>query len=84
MNLKTNTHKETRNYNQPIYGIRGEFALSNDVAVPYFASLLDIGRMARRVLQILLREKSKIGKFDDESLHGLEITKGRGWREGKG
>jgi len=46
MNLKTNTHKETRNYNQPIYGVRGEFALSNDVAVPYFASLLDIGRMA--------------------------------------
>lgn len=46
MNLNIDTRTETRNYNQPIYGIRGEFTLSNDVAVPYFASLLDISRMA--------------------------------------
>lgn len=46
MNLNIDTKNETRTYNQPIYGIRGEFTLSNDVAVPYFASLLDIGRMA--------------------------------------
>jgi hypothetical protein len=46
MNLNINTRTETRTYNQPIYGIRGEFTLSNDVAVPYFASLLDVGRMA--------------------------------------
>lgn len=39
--------------------------------------------MDRRVLQILLREKSEIGKFDDESLHGLEITKGDYRGEGK-
>jgi hypothetical protein len=46
MNLNIDTRTETRTYNQPIYGIRGEFTLSNDVAVPYFASLLDISRMA--------------------------------------
>jgi hypothetical protein len=46
MNLDIDTRIETRTYNHPIYGIRGEFTLSNDVAVPYFASLMDIGRMA--------------------------------------
>lgn len=46
MNLNIDTRVETRSYNRPIYGIRGEFTLSNDVAVPYFASLMDIGRMA--------------------------------------
>lgn len=40
--------------------------------------------MVRRILQILLREKSEIGQFDDESLHGLEITKGVYRGEGKG
>lgn len=46
MNLNIDTTTETRAYNRPIYGIRGEFSLSNDVAVPYFAALLDVGRMA--------------------------------------
>lgn len=45
--------------------------------------LAEIG-MARRVLQILLREKSEIGQFDDESLHSQEITKGDERSEGKG
>jgi hypothetical protein len=36
--------------------------------------LAEIG-MVRRILQILLREKSEIGQFDDESLHCLETTK---------
>lgn len=46
MKLNTNTKTETRRYNAPIYGMKGEFTLSTDVAVPYFAALLDIRRMA--------------------------------------
>lgn len=33
---------EARNFNNPIYGTRGEFSLSSTVSVPYFIALLDI------------------------------------------
>jgi hypothetical protein len=49
MKLNVNTKTETRTYNQPIYGVRGEFTLSNDVAVPYFSALMDIRRLASEV-----------------------------------
>lgn len=39
------TQSEKRNYNVPIYGIRGEFSLSSTVKVPYFVALLEINRV---------------------------------------
>jgi hypothetical protein len=43
--LNIDTQKEMRNYNVPIYGIRGEFSLSGNVRVPYFTALMDISRV---------------------------------------
>lgn len=39
------TQSELRNYNVPLYGIRGEFSLSSTVKVPYFTCLMDLNRV---------------------------------------
>jgi hypothetical protein len=44
-----NTQSDQRNYNVPIYGIRGEFSLSPVVKVPYFTCLMDIGRVTQEL-----------------------------------
>jgi hypothetical protein len=44
-----NTQTDQRNYNVPIYGIRGEFSLSPVVRVPYFTCLMDIGRVTQEL-----------------------------------
>lgn len=44
-----NTEEETRNYNLPLYGIRGEFSISQGVTVPYFMSLMDLKRVTREL-----------------------------------
>ena len=50
MNLpKINTDKEQRNYNNPIYGQRGEYSLSAHVRVPYFTALLDLKRVTKEL-----------------------------------
>jgi hypothetical protein len=49
MDLNTDTTRETRIYNQPLYGFRGEFTLSNTVAVPYFATNIDIARLSNEI-----------------------------------
>ena len=49
MDLNTDTTTETRIYNQPLYGFRGEFTLSNTVAVPYFATNIDIARLSNEI-----------------------------------
>jgi hypothetical protein len=43
MNLKA---QPSNDYNRPIYGFRGVFTLTPETAVPYFASLMTIRRMA--------------------------------------
>jgi hypothetical protein len=43
MNLNA---QPSNDYNRPIYGFRGIFTLTNDTAVPYFAALMSIKRMA--------------------------------------
>jgi hypothetical protein len=39
------TQIEVRNYNVPLYGIRGEFSLSSTVKVPYFTCLMELNRV---------------------------------------
>jgi hypothetical protein len=36
-------------YNIPLYGIRGEFSLTPNVTVPYFATLMDLKRLTREL-----------------------------------
>jgi hypothetical protein len=43
------TQLELRNYNVPIYGIRGEFSLSSAVKVPYFTCLMDLNRVTQEL-----------------------------------
>lgn len=45
----TNTEKDTRDYNLPIYGQTGEYSLSANVKVPYFISLMDIKRVTEEL-----------------------------------
>lgn len=40
--LGADTQAETRAYNEPLYGIRGEFSLTAGTTVPYFSTLMDI------------------------------------------
>ena len=49
MKLNVNTKTQTRIYNVPIYGVKGEFTLSADIAVPYFSALIDIQRLASEI-----------------------------------
>lgn len=39
------TQSDLRNYNVPVYGIKGEFSLSSNVKVPYFSCLMDLNRV---------------------------------------
>lgn len=48
-NLQHNTIKELRDYNVPMYGMRGEFSLSGAVKVPYFSCLMPIERVTREL-----------------------------------
>ncbi|MCB1091360.1 MAG: hypothetical protein KDL87_07510 [Verrucomicrobiae bacterium] len=41
----SNTDQDTRDYNLPIYGQRGEYSLSAMVKVPYFMALMDLKRV---------------------------------------
>jgi hypothetical protein len=41
----SNTDQDTRDYNLPIYGQRGEYSLSAIVKVPYFMALMDLKRV---------------------------------------
>jgi hypothetical protein len=41
----SNTEEDTRDYNLPIYGQRGEYSLSAMVKVPYFMALMDLKRV---------------------------------------
>ena len=43
--LDEDIQESQRNYNMPIYGIKGSFALSPNVSVPYFSALLDLKRV---------------------------------------
>jgi hypothetical protein len=43
------TEKSQRDYNLPIYGIRGVFSLSSNVSVPYFSTLLDLKRVTKEL-----------------------------------
>ncbi len=43
------TQSDLRNYNVPIYGIRGEFSLSSAVKVPYFTCLMDLNRVTQEL-----------------------------------
>jgi len=47
--LNTDSQKEMRDYNIPLYGMRGEFSLSGNVKVPYFLCLMDINRVTREL-----------------------------------
>lgn len=49
INLDINTETTTKDYNLPLYGIRGEFSLSANVSVPYFSTLMDIKRVAHEL-----------------------------------
>jgi len=44
-----NTQTDQRNYNVPLYGIRGEFSLSPAVKVPYFTCLMDLNRVTQEL-----------------------------------
>lgn len=45
----SNTEEETRNYKLPLYGIRGEFSISQGVTVPYFMTLVDLKRITQEI-----------------------------------
>lgn len=45
----SNTEEETRNYKLPLYGIRGEFSISQGVTVPYFMTLIDLKRVTQEI-----------------------------------
>jgi hypothetical protein len=49
INLDINTETTTKDYNLPLYGIRGEFSLSANVSVPYFSTLMDLKRVAHEL-----------------------------------
>lgn len=44
-----NTKIDQRDYNNPIYGMKGEFSLSEKVKVPYFVCLMDLKRITREL-----------------------------------
>lgn len=44
-----NTLQDQRNYNVPLYGLRGEFSLSSAVKVPYFMCLMDLNRVTQEL-----------------------------------
>jgi DNA-sulfur modification-associated len=44
-----NTEEDTRDYNLPIYGQRGEYSLSATVKVPYFMALMDLKRVTTQL-----------------------------------
>jgi hypothetical protein len=44
-----NTEEDTRDYNLPIYGQRGEYSLSASVKVPYFMALMDLKRVTSQL-----------------------------------
>ena len=43
------TQSDLRNYNVPLYGIKGEFSLSSSVKVPYFTCLMDLNRVTQEL-----------------------------------
>lgn len=43
------TQSDLRNYNVPLYGIKGEFSLSPQVKVPYFTCLMDLNRVTQEL-----------------------------------
>ncbi len=43
------TQSDLRNYNVPIYGIKGEFSLSSSVKVPYFTCLMVLNRVTQEL-----------------------------------
>lgn len=45
----TNTKFDQRDYNNPIYGMKGEFSLSENVKVPYFICLMDLKRITKEL-----------------------------------
>jgi hypothetical protein len=45
----SNTDEDTRDYNLPIYGQRGEYSLSAMVKVPYFMALMDLKRVTNEL-----------------------------------
>lgn len=45
----TNTEIDTRDYNLPLYGIKGQFSISEGVVVPYFISLLTLQRVTKEL-----------------------------------
>jgi hypothetical protein len=45
----TNTADDTRNYNLPLYGIRGQFSLTANVTLPYFVTLIDLKRITHEL-----------------------------------
>lgn len=45
----SNTEEETRDYKLPLYGIRGEFSISQGVTVPYFMTLVDLKRVTQEL-----------------------------------
>jgi hypothetical protein len=47
--LNVDSQKEMRDYNVPLYGLRGEFSLSGNVKVPYFSCLMDISRVSKEL-----------------------------------
>jgi hypothetical protein len=44
-----NTEEDTRDYNLPIYGQKGEYSLSAAVKVPYFMALMDLKRVTKEL-----------------------------------
>lgn len=44
-----NTQFDQRNYNVPLYGLRGEYSLSPVVKVPYFTCLMDLNRATQEL-----------------------------------
>lgn len=43
------TQSDLRNYNVPLYGVKGEFSLSSSVKVPYFTCLMDLNRVTQEL-----------------------------------
>lgn len=45
----SNTEEDTRDYNLPLYGQKGEYSLSSAVRVPYFMALMDLKRVTKEL-----------------------------------
>lgn len=45
----SNTEEDTRDYNLPLYGQKGEYSLSATVRVPYFMALMDLKRVTKEL-----------------------------------